>query len=261
MLRIEHDFVRILLLTVSAAGIILFWLPMCVRIVNIGNVSGLCASVLLLVFVLFNGPISRCLGKLKQHTAGSVLLWVVGIILLLGVLYCLVMSCFMLHAAHKKPKAQPAAIIVLGCKVRGREPSLMLYRRIRAAYSAAQEYPDVPVIVSGGKGSNEGISEAACMENELLKMGLPAERIIQENRSASTSENLRFSKEIMDSRGIRGEVLIVTDSFHEFRASILAEIEGLPECSAAPTGTSWYLVPTYWVREWFGIAHAFVFKS
>lgn len=167
----------------------------------------------------------------------------------------------MIHAANKKPPEPPKAIIVLGCKVRGTVPSLMLFRRIQAAYDALQEYPDAIAIVSGGKGENENISEAECMENELVRMGISKERIIQENQSTSTSENLRFSKPILEEKGIDKNVLIVTDGYHELRAQYLAKIEQLPECYGASAYTSFYLLPTYWVREWFGLAHAFVFKD
>lgn len=261
MLRIENGLLRVILLSLSFLGCFLFLLPISVRIVNIGNLFGLAVSVLLGCFVMFNRPISELLGTIRQHPAGKAVLRITGIILLLGVLYCMIMSGFMIHAAHKKPRGAPAAIVVLGCKVRGSEPSLMLYRRIRTAYQAAIQYPDVPVIVSGGKGSDEDISEAECMARELRRMGLPQDRIILENRSASTSENFRFSREIMEQNGLHGEIMVVTDAFHEYRASVLAEIEGLPECCAASAHTSWYLLPTYWVREWFGIAHAYVFKS
>ena len=261
MLQIHSGVVRVLLLALGVFGLLLFLLPVTVRIVNVGNLFGAGVSAFLTAFVIWNRQISGFLKRIWQHGAGKAAMIALSAVIILGVLYCAVISAFMIRAANRKPKSEPAAIIVLGCKVRGTDPSLMLMRRIRTAYRAALQYPDAKVIVSGGKGSNEDISEAECMQRELIQMGLPAERILPENRSASTSENLRFSKEILDQNGLHGEVVLVTDAFHEFRASVLAELEGLPECSSASAKTSWYLVPTYWVREWFGVAHAYVFGN
>lgn len=261
MLRIDSNILRIVLLCIALFGTVLFLLPMFVNIINIGNIFGLGCSLLLLGFVIWNKQISGFLGTVNQHTAGKIILRIVGIVIILGVLYCLIMSILMLHAAYRKPKQQPQAIIVLGCRVRGTAPSRMLSRRIHAAYDAMQENPDLIAVVSGGKGSNEEISEAQCMWNELTKMGIPESRILMEDRSTSTSENLRFSKEILKEQGITGDLLLVTDGYHEMRAQVLAKIEGLPQCDPASAYTSWYLVPTYWIREWFGLAHAFVFGN
>ncbi|MBQ8921403.1 MAG: YdcF family protein [Oscillospiraceae bacterium] len=261
MLRIENGALRIILIALCIFGFFLFFAPTTVRIVNIGNVFGMAVSIILLIFFTWNKPISHLLGVINKSKAGKICLRGIGIILLLGVLHCLVISLLMVRAAYKKPKQQPDVIIVLGCKVRGFEPSLMLSGRIQAGYDAAQQYPDAMIIVSGGKGDNEDISEAQCMAYELIRMGIPARRIIMEDASASTSENLRFSKKIMDEEGLGGTVMLVTDGFHEFRAQILAEKEGLSGCTAASAKTPAYLLPTYWVREWFGVAHAIAFGT
>ena len=243
----------------AAAGIILFTIPFFVHIRNIGNMFGLFCSVLLLAGILFRRQLGGILTRIAEYRAGRIGLRAAGILILLGILYCLAASCMMLHAAHKKPKEHPQAVIVLGCKVRGTAPSRMLSRRIRAAYEKLLEDPGMKAVVSGGKGDNEDISEAQCMYNELTKLGIAPERIIMEDQSTSTSENLRFSKILLDENGVSGPFYIATDGYHELRAQYLAKKEGLPECAPAAAYTSWYLFPTYWVREWFGLAHAFVF--
>lgn len=256
-----HRILTVLLLLLAAAGIILFTIPFFVHIKNIGNLFGLACSVLLLAGVLFRKQLGGLIGKISDCRAGKITLRILGALILLGVLYCLIMSCIMLHAAHKKPDGKPQSVIVLGCKVRGTVPSQMLSRRIRAAYEKLNADPSLIAVVSGGKGDNEDISEAQCMYNELTKLGISVDRIIMEDRSTSTSENLRFSKKLLDENGISGPLYIATDGYHECRAQYLAKKEGLPECAPAAAYTSWYLLPTYWVREWFGLAHAFVFGN
>ena len=252
---------RALLLLLSLAGVLLFALPMTARIINIGNLFGLAVSMLLLVYLLFASRIHTLIRSMWSHTGGRIALTVFGILILLGVLYCIAASVLMARAACRKPKETPQAIIVLGCKVNGSRPSRMLSRRIQAAYDVMQQYPDIKAVVSGGQGSNEDISEAHCMAEELTRLGIAPERIIEEDKSASTSENLRFSKQILDENGISGPILLVTDAYHQFRAQMLAKTEHLPETGAVTPYTSWYLLPTFWVREWFGIAHAFVFGN
>lgn len=261
MLRIDNQALRIILLCISLLGMVFFILPVFVHIVNLGNLFGMGCSAVLFLFTVLNRPISAFLGRLWQNRAGKVLLAVIGLLLALGILYCLVISCCMTYAAHKKPQTQPKAVIVLGCKVRGTTPSLMLYRRIRAAYALLEADPDMVAVVSGGKGHDEDISEAECMRRELVKLGISDARIIPEDRSTNTSENLRFSKKLLAENGISGDLYIATDGYHEMRAQVLARAEGLPDCWPAPAKTSWYLWPTYWVREWFGLAHAFVFGN
>lgn len=257
----SHTALWTVLLLLALAGIVLFTIPLFANIHNIGNLFGLCCSVLLLTFILFRQKILVVFGRIWAHSAGKIVLRTVGIFVLLGLLYCLLMSIVMLHAAYKKPEQTPQAVIVLGCKVRGTAPSRMLGRRIRAAYEKLESDPALIAVVSGGKGDNEEISEAQCMYNELTRMGIASERIILEDRSTSTSENLRFSKKLLDENGITGPLYLATDGYHELRAQILAKKEGLPDCVPAAADTSWYLLPTYWVREWFGLAHAFVFGN
>ena len=189
------------LLLIALAGILIFLGPMAVRIVNIGNLFGLGCSVLLLCYVLFHKQVHAAVEKIRSAAAGRIVLAVLAVCILLGVLYCLVLSVLMLRAAYRKPQEKPQAVIVLGCKVRGTTPSLMLSRRIRAAYEKLNEDPALIAVVSGGKGDNEEISEAECMANELTRMGIAPERILLEDQSTSTSENLRFSKKLLDENG------------------------------------------------------------
>ncbi len=261
MLRIDSNFLRIVLILIAVIGIIWFFLPSTVGIVNIGNAFGIGCCGLLLLFAGFNKRISHLLDTIYANRIGKISLRILGILMILGVLYCLIISIMMLHSAYRKPKETPQAVIVLGCKVKGTRPSRMLSERIQAAYDAMQTYPEIVAVVSGGKGNDEDISEAECMRRELISKGIPESRIFVEDQSTSTSENLRFSKKILDENGITGNLLIATDGYHEMRAQYLAKLENLPHCDPAAAHTTALMFPTYWVREWFGLVHAFVFGN
>ena len=88
------------------------------------------------------------------------------------------------------------------------------------------------------------------MYQYLTARGVPADRILQEDRSTSTRENLRFSKELLIENGyMPKEIALVTNEFHELRAGMIAKDCGWT-VSSIPAGTQPWLIPTYWVREW-----------
>ena len=132
-------------------------------------------------------------------------------------------------------------------------------RRLDCAYEYLSEHENVSVIVSGGQGSDEIISEAQCMKEYLTESGISPERIFMEDKSTNTEENLKFSQEIITGAGLPEKITLVTDSFHQCRAEMLAENIGIKPYNISGY-TSWYIVPTYWVREWFGIAYYFIFR-
>ncbi len=118
-------------------------------------------------------------------------------------------------------------IVVLGAQVRGSSPSPALAGRIETAFQYMKENPHTIAIVSGGKGAGEDISEAECMARGLLAAGISEDRILKEDRSTNTSENLRYSFDILretigPSVGPK-TVGVVTSNFHVFRAIKLAE--------------------------------------
>ena len=167
------------------------------------------------------------------------------------------MSVFMIISANHKPKSENT-VVILGCKVRDGAPSLMLQKRLDAALNYLNQHPDVPVIVCGGQGEDESITEAQCMTEYLTAHGLAESRIYRDDTSTSTLENLQNAKAIITEQDWLPEITIVTDGYHQFRAANIAKSIGL-SADAVSAGTSWYLVPSYWVREWLGICYQFVF--
>ena len=236
-------------------GGFVFLLPMFARIINAGNLLGLTLCVVGLLLWYFRTPLHQ------WCTAHQSMLWfriaskTCITLALVSALLAAGLTGGMLYAAYGKRAASADVAVVLGCKVNGTQPSIMLRQRLDAAYSYWTEHPDCLLVVSGGKGSNEDISEAACMYQYLTARGVPANRILQEDRSTSTRENLRFSKELLIENGyMPKEIALVTNEFHELRAGMIANDCGWT-VSGIPAGTQPWLIPTYWVREWLGILH------
>lgn len=129
--------------------------------------------------------------------------------------------------AQKKEKADSDYCIVLGCAVYGTIPSKVLSSRVNSAYEFLCENPEAKAILSGGKGTGEDISEAQCMYNMLTKRGIAPERLIKEDKSTSTKENLRYSKEILDSeRSGVNSITVISSETHLYRACLLAKKAG-----------------------------------
>lgn len=147
----------------------------------------------------------------------------------------------------KQPKPGADYIIVLGAQVRGREPSYNLARRLDVAYGYLMENEDTLVILSGGKGPGEEISEAQAMAEYLLEKGIPAERMILEDQSRNTDENIRFSKEKAELE--HASVVVATSNFHVFRGVMIARKQGLTQVEGLGAEIMWFTIPNLYLRE------------
>ncbi|MDE6659886.1 MAG: YdcF family protein, partial [Eubacterium sp.] len=97
-------------------------------------------------------------------------------------------------------------------------------------------------------GYDEDISEAQCMENVLTKLGIDKSRLIKEEKSTSTGENIAFSKAVIEEKGLSKSVLVVTNEFHEYRAKLICDKNGLDFHSSC-SHSSFYTFLTYHTRE------------
>ncbi len=142
-------------------------------------------------------------------------------------------------------------VIVLGAQVRGTRITESLLRRLKAAEKYLLRFKEAKVIVSGGRGPGEDISEAEAMAQWLEKKGIEPERIIKEDRSVSTRENLKFSRKYLRQKD--GSVLIVTNGFHLYRASLIARSEGYMDVELLPASVNPVFFLNYMVREFFAL--------
>ncbi len=145
-------------------------------------------------------------------------------------------------------------LIILGAGLRGEAVSLTLMERLEKGLEFLKQYPDAKVIVSGGQGRGETITEAEAMKRYLVRKGIDEERIIKEDRATSTMENIKFSKEILD--GQRGKdtrnITIITSDFHMLRAKMLARRNGLNPRGLACSTPIQVRINCY-IREYFAI--------
>ena len=178
-------------------------------------------------------------------------------------------------AGRKAPAENAEYVIVLGAQVRGEVPTLVLNARIKAAAEYLDEHPEAIAVASGGQGSGETISEAEAIRRGLVRLGISEDRILTEDRSTSTAENLRFSAEVIQSyekantggqeetplcgvsessvRFVSKNVVLVTNDFHVFRAVKLAKNLGYTDVSGLGATEFFAVTIQYYVREFFAI--------
>lgn len=142
------------------------------------------------------------------------------------------------------------AVIVLGAGIHGEEVSMPLKLRLDKAIEYSQRNPEALIVVTGGQGPQETVTEAAAMEKYLIEHGIAKDKIIKEENATSTNENMRFSKEILDSHfGREYDVAVITNGFHIFRSASIAEREGLGHVTHLHAGLQWYNWISCYLRE------------
>lgn len=186
---------------------------------------------------------------LQMHPQSKlrVALWGMGVLLAVGVLLLLVLGSRVVKGMKSKAPSGLEYAIVLGAQVKGTRPSRSLQRRLDAALAYAQQNPDTVFILSGGQGTDEEISEAECMYVYMLAQGMDADRLLLEDRSTSTKENLEFSDELY---GLKDkQVGIISNSFHIYRALRLARQTGYQAVWGIPASSEPIMQPHNILRE------------
>lgn len=180
---------------------------------------------------------------------------------LIGLISFLVIEGEIISNSHPDPVVEVNYLIILGAGLNGEQLSLILSERMQKGLNYLEEHPKVKVVLSGGQGQGEKISEAEGMRRFLVEHDIADERILIEDQATSTMENFRFSHEILVRQpGFQNSerVAVITNDFHLYRSKILARRNGLtPVGISSPT--QWYLIPNVYLREYFAVVKSLVF--
>lgn len=220
--------------------------------INIGIITGLGIAAIAFSYAIFFDIINKFFSKILSKTTGKIIVSLVLAILLTGIgTGGFILANVVKHSS--KSDAETEYIIVLGCKVNGTEPGRYLKGRINTAYKYLNENPEAKAILSGGMGNGESISEAQCMFNSLTEMGIAPDRLMLEDKSTSTYENMKNSKQVLESHGISiNELTVITNDFHEYRAISFAKRCGFKAVSC-PYKTPWVGYLPFAFREVYAI--------
>lgn len=182
---------------------------------------------------------------------------------ILSYYYCLVLATLYgnIMAARHNPAYDKDFIIILGSKIR-KDGSLtpLLKGRVDRAIAFAKNQKnetnkDIIYVPSGGQGADEVISEAEAIKNYLTENGINPENILVENKSTSTSENMKFSKEKINSIKKDGKIAYSTTNYHVFRSGVIANNEGI-DCEGMGSNTKWYFYTNALIREFIANLHS-----
>lgn len=148
------------------------------------------------------------------------------------------------------------AVVVLGAGIKGEKVGNCLKHRLDGAVEYHRNNPKALIVVSGGQGQYEDISEALAMERYLIARGVPKELIIKEDRSTSTKENFEFSKKLLDERFGDKEysVAFISNAFHVYRAETTAREVFGKDVAHIGTKTPFYLAIPSTFRECMAVA-------
>ncbi len=159
-------------------------------------------------------------------------------------------------------KGNEKAIIVLGAGLKNNQIGEPLRYRLETALSAWEENPDAILVVTGGTGAKQTISEASAMKRWLLDHDVPEEKILVEDKSTSTETNFQLSADLLLKNGINPSdpLVVVTNAFHSYRARGYAEKAGFTDIYSIPAGNNpFYYVPSC-SREVFAVLEMWLFR-
>lgn len=237
----RHTVLRYGAAALCVLGAVYFLLPLSIGVLHIGMLYPAAGLLLAAVWLVFPGLFRR----LPRWLRRTVCVVLVAVLLALGT----ILTLMGIRAAHHPDGTQPVTVIVLGCQVRSDgTPSRMLQDRIQAAYDYLSVHEEAVCVASGGQNNQEPTTEARCIRDTLVSMGIAPGRIYLEDASISTEENLAFSAEVIRREGLPTEVAIASDNFHQLRAGGWAEKDGLTPYSLG-CASIWMLGPGYWARE------------
>ncbi len=243
--------IKIILLIIGAA--------VTVNGIGISLVSNFNAGVLL-TFLL--GAALLTIGILPRSVLEKTpifIFWILGI----GIAVVVAFIAFLLiFGSSDNITKKEDAVIVLGAAVHGDRPSAVLADRLDTAVEYYEQNEKAVIVVTGGKGLQENITEAAAMEKYLIGKGVPKEKIIKEEKATSTFENFVYSKEILDQKfGNEYTIAYITNEYHIYRAGAIAKTAGFCNITHKHSTTRWHSIVPGTLRECLGVMKYWVFNK
>lgn len=187
----------------------------------------------------------------------------VTVLLVIGMAVFIIIEIPIVREARTDALDDCEYVIVLGAGLRGDVPTLSLRNRLDAALEWLEAHHDCVAVVSGGQGPGENMPEGEAMGIWLEARGIEPERIIVEDKSTSTMENLENSFALIREAGGEpdGNCAIITSEYHLCRAKLMAESLGV-EAWGVAAHTSWpSLMLNYFIREAFAVTYYRIFGA
>lgn len=162
----------------------------------------------------------------------------------------LLISIIACYSLRDSDTGDEDAVIVLGSGLKGDIIGRQLKSRLDKAAEYCKKNASALIVVSGGQGSGETVTEAFAMERYLTGKGIDEQKIIKEDRSTSTYTNLEYTKKILDGRFAKRKykAVIITSGYHIYRASVTAKKAGI-DCTHLHSSIPVCQIPVSYARE------------
>ncbi len=215
-----------------------------------------------LFLTVFLGLAIMVCALLPRRITRKIPKWI-KVLIVCGLCLAITMASFLVvYGKNDTVKFNEDAVIVLGAGIHGKTPSYALARRLDSAVEYHKKNPDALIVVSGGQGPQEDITEAAAMEQYLLDRDVNPEKIIKEDKAVSTYTNFKYSKEILDEKLDENySITLITSDYHIFRGFLCAKELGFENATHMHGDTlPSYLIPGT-TRECLAVLKFLIFRN
>lgn len=217
-----------------------------IALLNSGSYFFVIWFLLAAIFIFLSWSLKT--GRLQQiHKSIKRIVIILVVIFLGSFIFC---EMKIVQGFHMQGISELDYLVVLGAQIREDGPSPVLRWRLDRSIAYLEENPQTKVILSGGQGSNEPVSEAEGMRDYLRKNGIAEERMILEDQSKTTKENLLNSKHLI---GENQSVGIVTNNFHVYRALLIAQDVGYENVVGISAKSNGLYLPNNILREYLAL--------
>ena len=175
-------------------------------------------------------------------------------VLLLGVISFVWIETLVLQAARPDSVVNAKYAVVLGAGLRGDQPSQTLKNRLDKGVEYLRENPEAKIVAAGGVGAAATLSEAEVMKRYLTAQGIAETRVLLEDKSRTTDENLKFTKALIIAReGMPAHsIVVITSDYHLYRAKKIAA-KYYPQVQGLAAESALMLKINYAIREYFAV--------
>ncbi len=224
--------------------------------VNLGTLLPAAAGIVLVVVALLKLTRFQDRPLLKNRILRNVAL----VCLALLIVSFVGVESLILTQTRSQQEVEADYLVILGAAVKGETVSLTLKQRLDKGADYLNRYPDAKVVVTGGQGFGEAISEAEAMKRYLLTKGIEPARIVTEDQATSTMENFEYTRRLLDNsgNGDSRKIMIVTSDYHMLRSKMLARRNGF-EPYGITCGTPKSVWVNSYAREYFAMIKSYLF--
>jgi uncharacterized SAM-binding protein YcdF (DUF218 family) len=215
------------------------------------DVFNLLVSIIGVLIIIFSFKVNFIVGLFKKFT--KVIRYLIIALLVCFILTFVILLALILYNMRNTSKPGADYVIVLGCQVAGEYASLPLLSRGYTAIRYLNKNPETKAILTGGQGPGENIPEAESLKRLLLENKIDKERILIEDKSTNTMENLIFSDNLYNLSN--KNIVIVTSDYHMFRALSIAKKFKYSNVSGLPSKSQKSILPAFLLREYITVMY------